>query len=670
MLVERSVVSTSRHTRKTAPRDWLQLDQWRQPEVTKWKEESQLRFNVLMEGIKQYVEGKAISTYLRDNDVTWEEFLRAFNRCLARDIRGLQLGWHGLTPDVRVRTPVRVKDLSQSGRHDRGGLAGAMQKFLSDHPEIKSRLDLYLIENAKRVLGAESRLRQKSAHQFFIKLCEEAKIAPSEWPLSAAKKGRGAVRLYIDAFINTRYDDVVRTQYGQKAAAKSNTGTGHFTRLTASRFYDVAELDEHSAHFIGSIGIPTADGTRWMELRRLTLVVIADRKGPVLGMKVICRREADAEDMLDVFDAAFGGAPPHRYSEPKYESLKGGFPASLGDPFSNCAFNQLLVDSALAHLAEPVMSRARGVAGFDVNFGVVGRFERRPVIEGIFNAVERKGFHRLRNTTGTGPNDPRRQHPEKAAVTARIELSDLIDLVVAVLADANAHTGKPNFGRSHLDCLRDLASDADGFGMLFPVLPEPLPGQSPLSVSIFPVKVRGNKEKGRRPSVYFEEETYVGKALADRWDLVGKELFIHVRRANIRTIELRSSTGELVDTLTVTGRWRHSPHSLDLRRHINWLIRDGYLKVGYDEDPVHVHHELLKQRATRRRRSDRGTTQAMVAAHAEYQRAAEAMATDISGRELDKIIVDTKAQRTTPDAAPDEEDWRLDDLGAINGASK
>ena len=277
------------------------------------------------------------------------------------------------------------------------------------------------------------------------------------------------------------------------------------------------------------------------------------------------------------------------------------------------------------------------------------------------------------STTGTGPLDPRRQKPEKAAVSARIELEDLIDLTIAVLADANTREGKANFGRSHLNYLRDLVADVDGFGMLFPVIP-PRPAATPaLNVSVIPVTVRGDQKKGRRPYVYLHEEMYVGTELAKMWSLIGTDLVAHVRRADIRTLELRTVTGSFVDTVTVSGRWRHSPHSLDIRRHINWMIRQGYLKVRYDEDPMHVHLEELKGRAERSRRSERSITKAMATAHAEQKRVGAQDASDIAGRALDETIEAIKGQADAPASASeygDEEEFLLNDLTAINGGSE
>jgi len=123
--------------------------------------------------------------------------------------------------------------------------------------------------------------------------------------------------------------------------------------------------------------------------------------------------------------------------------------------------------------------------------------------------------------------------------------------------------------------------------------------------------------------------------------------------------------------VTVSGRWRHSAHSLDVRRHINWMIRQGYLRVRYDEDPMHVHLEELKRRAENSRRSERGVTKAMAGAHAEQKRADAHNASDVAGRALEETMEMIKGKADAPaDVSEDDEDYLLDDLTAINGGSE
>ena len=655
------------YTRKNAPRDWLHTQEWAPISTDHLPSVAQKRILALSEAIRSYVAGESVGDYLNQNGITRMAFLRAFNRCLAFDVQGRQWGWRGLLPGLRVRPPRRRKPLVKSGRSGRGGFSGAMQQLLDSHRPLQAEFDQYLLNSAKRQPGFESRIRHRSAHLKFVQLCRDAGMSGDQWPFNTDKLGRGAVRSYVERFIQARYDDIVATQYGGRAKAKSNTGTGTSSRLSAMRTLDIVELDEHKCHFVGSIGIPTPEGIRWLSMQRISLIMAVDRAyGTVLAYKAIFRREADSEDVLEVLDAATGKHRVHPYASGMRPVARGGYPSSLGIPFTWCGFNQLLVDNALIHLARPVLGRARDLIGFDINYGPVRRFERRPVVEGVFSALEVAGFHRLPSTTGKGPHDPLRQDAEGAAIKTRLTLNEALDLIEAVVADHNGKQGKRNFGHSPLQRLQSLLDDDDGLGMLFPELP-PLPvGVPDLGTAVEPLTIHGDQARGVRPHVYFEEEEYLGRELAQAWGLIGRQVLAHVDRSDIRSLRLVSEVGVLVDIVTVRGRWRHSPHSRDIRRHINKLIRDGYLRVEYDQDPVVAHLSVISERLGRRRKKADHGLQHNLSSLAEEQRIRAGSAGVTAAQCLDQVLEQSRTPE--PDLA-DDADWVLDGLTALNGVS-
>lgn len=663
----RMVVIT--YTRKTAPRDWLRVEEWDQISTEALDDGDKMRVQVLSEAIRVYIDGAPISNYLEGHGFSRTTFLRAFNRCITFDSRGRQYGWRGLLPHLRVRPPERRKALIPAGHNGQGGLSGALQLFFNNNEDIRSEFDDYLLKSASRSVGYESKLRQKSAHQKFISLCSKKSIPNYEWPFNTKTQGKGAIRAYVERFIHARYDDIVSTQFGQKAKAKSNTGTGYTSRLTATRPLDIVELDEHKCHFIGSIGIQVGDITRWLPLQRVTIIVCADRSsGTILGYQAIFRREANSEDVLDAINAAFGKRNKHIFSEGMAYAPNAGFPSDLGAPFDWCGFNQLLLDNALAHIAMPVIERVADIAGCDINFGPIRRFERRPIIERIFGELEGAGFHRINSTTGSGTDDPLRQDPEIAATAAKLSLADALDLIEAVIADHNGKVSKRNFGARRLGRLQSLAKDDDGLGMIFPVLPPLLPGTAGLHLSIVPKVVRGNQEKGRRPHIYFEEEEYFGTDLSNRWDLLGKQLYAHVDRSDIRQFDLFDRAGVKVDSVRVRGHWRHSPHSRDKRKQINDDIRSGYLKVGFDEDPVNAHNAALAARLGQGKGGNGKSATSATNALAEEQR----IRANASSKTVQECLrnVFHQVDDDGDDSVGEDGFLSLNDLGAINRADQ
>src|SRR3546814_6172646 len=77
----------------------------------------------------------------------------------------------------------------------------------------------------------------------------------------------------------------------------------------------------------------------------------------------------------------------------------------------------------------------------------------RPFIERFFGTLEESGFHRLPNTTGTGPGDIRRKDPEIAACKYFIQLEDLENLLDVLIANYNGTVHSSLAGRSPLEYL-------------------------------------------------------------------------------------------------------------------------------------------------------------------------------------------------------------------------
>ncbi|MHB1991382.1 hypothetical protein [Metallibacterium scheffleri] len=553
------------------------------------------RISLLTSAIKAYVDGQLFDPSLKSDGIYRATLLRAFNRCITLDASGRPFGWAGLCRGLRVHSPVRRKALEACGPSKRAGLTGALTQFLCSHADLAEKFGAYLYANAKREPGNEARLRVKSAHQKFIKLCKDHGVQVHEWPLCTRQLGYESIRQFAGHFLDAHYDDIVATQFGDRAKARSRTGTGHPSRLVATRPFDIIEIDEHRCQFMGSIGVPTPEGTRWFPMERITIIVVADRfLALVLGYKVLFRREANSGDLLDALNCAVGNGKPSVAFEGCQVEFGKGLPSELGGPFSRCGWNQLLFDNALIHLAEEIIGRVRDLIGCDVNFGPVRHFERRPTIENIFGLLENAGFRRIQSTTGTSPQDPMRQQPDKVAVDAKLSVQQILGFIESVILDHNGVASKSNFGSFPLARLEAAWHDVDKKGIIIPVLPSLPPGVADLDVSVVPLTVRGDRKSGRRPYFTFEQEAYTGPLLACDWSLLGTHAVGHVKREAIRSILVFSLSGVRIDTATVMGRWRHSEHSRDLRAHVNSLIKAQRLKVGYSEDPVHKFLESVK----------------------------------------------------------------------------
>lgn len=607
-------MNAPRYTRKNAPRELLLYSSWDAVDASALKANQQQRFLRLSEAIRLYIDGEPMSVCLDGRRLGRSQLLRAFRRCIATDKTGRQVGWRGLLAHERIAESRRIKPLIPSGRNGRGGFAGALNELFARRPDIHENFDEYLLRTAKREPGFEARIRHKSAHQKFVELCCEAGLESIKaWPFNTAKLGRGAIHVYVEGFLDRQFDQIVETQWGSKAKAKSNTGRGISSRLTAPRPLDVIELDEHRCHFIGAIGFPSPGGILWEPGERVTIIAATDRAGgALLAYKAIFKRDADADDVLDVIALVCGMPRDRMFDAGMVPLQKASFPADLEGPFLRCGFNQLLVDNALVHLTESVRTRIQDVVGCDINYGPVRRFERRARVEALFGELERHGFHRLPTTTGTDPSDPRRQAPEKAARELKLSVPQTLQIIEDVAADRNGVVTKSALGHSRLGWFKALMDDVDGWGMLFPELP-PLPvGIPELHITPVPMTIRGGRDAGRRPYVYLDEAEYSGTSLCRRWELLGQDAIAHVERWNLREFKLFTKNGVFLDTVTVRGAWARAPlHSRDLRRKVNKAVRDGQLRVPYGEDPVHHFMEGIRVALEDSKQTRRGVKKAL-----------------------------------------------------------
>lgn len=651
-----------RLVRSTTPPERLMVSSWPMPNVTGLSSEQRKRFYALKEALTAYVNGQTLTPLLRGLNIRGEVFYRAYNKCVALDERGMPFGWVGLLPYLEIKPRRRTAPLVKQGR---AGLAGALTQFLGTHIDIAEALEDYLCLNATRKRGGEAGIRHKSVHMEFLRLCAIEDPQERNWPFTSRREAAGAIRDFTNAYMRNNYDKIVATQFGQKAATKAKAGNGHVSRLVACMPLDVVEMDEHSMGFIGTVRIQTPEGNRFVDAGRMTLLLLADRhKGWILGFKVICRDAANSGDVMDVLHAGMVGEPG--WAHRKKEDLPTRPLVELDARFGWCGFNCLLLDNALIHLADELVTRVSALTGCVVNFGPVKTPARRQLAERFFNELERAGFKRLPQTTGSGPQDPQRQNPEAAARECILAETEIVALVAELVRKHNVNIGKHNLAASPAQRMASLICGAERDQYLFPFLPPLRQGEADLSKSVVTVPVRGNLKTGRRPYFSYLEADYTNPKLANGWHLLNDTVVLHVVRSNIRFIEAFAGDRPL-GACSAGGRWRWSDHSVDLRRQINQLLREGYIENDRDDDVVAAFLRKMADEYASHKKNQKSIKAAVRqigdhsirrdvpedAAHSAAQvQNAEAAVTDL----LDRASETT----TSHDAA-----W--DDIGAFNG---
>lgn len=564
------------------------------------------RFDKLKEAVESYLRGLRMAPILKNLGLTYQELYRAVRKCVHRHDDGLIFGWRALIPGMRVTRYERRKPLTSNADNPGRGCSGALQLIFKENSEVKRKLDIYLEKQCPEGGGAESRVTQTSAHSYFLALCREEGIPAFKWPFSAAKKGKGAVRSYFKKFMDDHYEQIVLPQYGERAQVKSKTGNGKKSRLLANFPYDVIEVDEHKAHFLGSIGIPTESGLRFFAITRVIIITVTDRRsGLVLGYHVVFRREARTGDLMEAIHNAITPWKKRTFS------LKGlqyddedGFASGLSPSLENCGWAALLLDNALIHLADDVIGRVRQTVGCDVNFGPAGQPGRRAVGELVFKRLSENGFTRVPSTTGSNTEDPLRQEPEVKACKTRLHMNAVLDLVELAIAHYNGIVTKRAHGASALKYVQEVAMD-DQLDFLMPQLPVRLQHTAPLNVQIITANITGSEKDGVRPRVYFANTYYTNEYLSNSWSYLGKEVRLHVDPSDVSSVKAYTAEGAFLGTLLAAEEWGRAPHTLESRTQVARLVSDGKLVRQEGETYVQAFLRTLKEQARKEGRTGR-----------------------------------------------------------------
>lgn len=569
-------------TQRTLPQALRNTELWVGIDTSGLSDEERDRFARLTTAIQAWVDGKKMAPILKNLKLSYDCVQRAANRCVTQHSDGRLFGFRALIKGLRVKRYKRTKPDIRREPGQRGGAAGLLSKLFDDVEGIQDDLDEYLRTGKRKGGVAESRVTPKAALEYFHELCKAAGRLPHQFPFNYKKKGKGALYTYVKSFLQSHYGETVEMQNGQKAAAKTKTGTGHHSRLRSNTPYDIIEIDEHKAHFLGVIGIPGRTGIRWMALERVIIITVTDRAtGSVLGYHAVFRREARSDDLLAAIHNALTRWEPRKFAMEGLRYREGaGFPSRHLDSLVGCGWAMLLFDNALIHLARPVIDRIMEMTGCDINFGPKERFERRGMAECVFGSLSRHGFERVSSTTGSGPDDPLRRDPKAAAIKTRLTMGKVLDVVELALADQNRIPGKRNDGLSPLAELEQWAGDPEEYTLVPQLPPRPI-HLAPLNLAIERVRITGSEEHGVNPRIYFDHEFYTSKLLAKRWDLVGRWVWAHIDSNDVSRLKIYGDDRTFLDEVRVQdSRWR-DPHSREERL----LIRQWIDEKRIDPNP-------------------------------------------------------------------------------------
>lgn len=597
-------------TRKNTPIEHRNTATWAQVEPTALELEQRPEFERRQRALTAYLNGQPVDAIWHECQIRRHELIRYLNRCLCVHADGRIYGWRALLPSLHIEPYTRTAPES-------GSFAGLFTHFLRTHPQIQQALDRIVLDGKDPHALPHSRLSRRTIHTKFKRLCIEAGVLSNQYPLNTEDQGRRSIARYVRTLLHTHFSRGARRLGGPDAQTRARTGTGHAQHVLSSAPFDVCSIDAHRLNFIGVVSIPTATGINYIPIHRMLYIpVIEHETTAVLGYHVCISREASALDAVRAVRNALSIWSPRSLKLPGHIYPPGAMLPSRAIPAATgLCWNSLLLDNASIHYSDAVAERIRARVGCAVNWGPVGQWYRRALVESLFSALERRGFLQLPNSTGTTPSDPLRADAIQAAIKHAMDWEEMLDLIDVVTCAYMATPRKTLGDRSPLECVNEalLRSDTTWLPRRLPPLP---PGKADLDVEVQMKPIRGNLAEGRRPYVTVESVRYTSQILACAADLIGQELAIHINMDDLRTVKAFFPNGGELGVLTAARQWARTRHDRALRREALRAIRKRELVVQPDQDvseeflvlKARQAHEAQHRRGSRRPKISRDAT--------------------------------------------------------------
>ena len=563
-------------------------------------------FNSRSKALKMYAEGYPVSKIQEVTGIDRSRLSSLATKAMEVASDGRIMGFRALLPYTHSKQYQRSAEIKQRLPEERGGLSGVFRQTLRKFPEIEDQLIQYIKKRNSRVLNVhEKKIRAKDLHRVFIKSLSKAGVGPPHWPFNTKNMGLKTIQKFLNTVLDESFHRAVTMREEQAAIAHLSVGTGHDRFINYELPFDAVEVDAYCINAFFTAKFQTPEGTEAnIQLERIWLIALIDVvSSAILSHLVVFRSQVGASDVIGAIKKAVNPPEVVALTLPGLEyPQESGLPAEVFSKCQGALWSNLLMDGALAHLSQAIHAQARPKLGFILNWGPVAHFERRPNIERFFSTISKNIFMRMPSTTGSNPGKGRAKNAEKNAVTYKICIEEVEQLVAVYIAQYNA---TPNEGSSYNSPLgvinHYLEKPPDHF------LLRKLPSRDGSSTIAIPMTrtciVRGGRSSGRRPYIQLDGVRYTSPVLARSSGLINQKLFVEFDEEDMRFCKAYLSDGGELGSLKANGRWGETRHSRKTRKIILSLITRKILVVTSQTDPVQEYLNFLSTSEKRRRKN-------------------------------------------------------------------
>lgn len=579
----------------------LNTEVWPKANLNTLNEDKLIIYQRRKKAVEMFIKGDTLKDIDIKTGIKRKELNIFFKNCLEEEISGTIYGFNALIPGKTIKQYKR-KELPNSKLHGQyTQQTGAFTLLLESFPDLSELIDSLFFRKNHRLL-TDPIMKKNYIHKSFVEKCRELGLkAPYDYPFNTKELARRSLYNYLK-----RLEERDMSQASKRYNTESNSlqsTSSHFNEQspTLLKPFERVQFDGHKIDLLLSITFETPSGDEVTKvLERIWLLVIIDvASRAILGYHISLNKEYSSSDVLQCIKKSIEPWKPMELTIPglKYPA-EGGLPSGVIQEASWALWDELYYDNAKANLSNIVKDRLKRIVNCRINAGPVKSPTKRSLIERFFGLLEENGFHRLVNTTGSNPQDPRRNNPENQAIKYKMSVNDLEELTDVLIADYNS---TPNEGISFSSPLEALNHR---------ILKDPIIRQIPpeerdniLFLSIEAKRdVRGSIEDARRPYIQFENVRYTNELLLRSPGLIGKKLDLVINIDDIRFLTAYLPDGSELGKLVGSGYWGKTKHSLVLRKEIFSLRNKKLIHFTSKDDPIRSFQKYLKEKAVDRKR--------------------------------------------------------------------
>ncbi len=520
--------------------------------------------------VTKVVNGHSMKDVAREFNVSPAAVSKLLKRTFAGDADKPPALTAALIPMTKLN-----KDKRRAAISDFKNSIGARCSFhllLDTVPGLDDFLNEIVKLYVKRARHGEN-LTPSSFHRQFLAYLSDQNWPKDRYPFDQKKLGYETCRKYF-----------------HKLVAKFSIPRTETSRVRVGppidRAYDEVQIDSqtldiHTTAYFEFDGIMSPH-----RVSRMTLFVAIDVATDCILSYKLCFTDSPTQyDLLNVLIGINKEWKPRKLNTPGLAYEPGScLPSSLGSEYRNVGIGTISLDNAQCHHSESIKDFICNEMGATMRLGIPAHPKTRNVVEYAFNRIN-KYIHRFSCTTGSHPNDPKKEsliNTKKPPILTVNALEDILSVIIT------QHNNKPQnrlCGHSPLSMIQAQMSNR-----LIRMNHHLISNQPNPFIRERRVKVCWRASEKRIPYVHFEDLRYSAPNVLD-YSMVKKDIIIRYDFRDIRQLEAITTKGKKLGTLKAPRTWQLYKHSIDSRKYIRGLI-DQKLISG--KDPLHGVIEYLR----------------------------------------------------------------------------